>query len=133
MADDRGNTRIIPAESQKSYDNFHFAPAVIDGANVRLSGVIGTGPDGKTDPDPDTQFTQAFETIGRVLEAAGVGFADITDITSYHMDLHAHIGNFMRVKDQFVKAPYPAWTAVGTTALAMPGALAEIKIIARKQ
>jgi enamine deaminase RidA (YjgF/YER057c/UK114 family) len=37
----------------------------------------------------------------------------------------------MKVKDKYMQAPYPAWTAIGITELAFPGGLVEIKIIAR--
>ena len=129
---DRGNTRIIPAANQRSYDNFHFAPAVRDGDNLRLSGVIGTNEKGKADEDPATQFRQAFEGVQAVLAEAGAELADITDITSFHVGLQAHMGTFMAVKDEFIKAPYPAWTAIGCTELAIPGGLVELQIIARK-
>ena len=128
---DRGNRRVVPAGSQYAYDNFHFAAAVIDGANLRMSGVIGTGSDGKPAAEPATQFQQAFEAAAVVLTEAGLDFADVTDITSYHIGLQAHMAEFIAVKDRFVSAPYPAWTAVGTTELAIPGALVEIQIIAR--
>ena len=128
---DRGNRRIVPAASKYAYDNFHFAAAVIDGANLRMSGVIGTGPDGRPAAEPETQFRQAFEAAAVVLTEAGLDFADVTDITSYHIGLQTHMAEFIAVKDRFVSAPYPAWTAVGTTELAIPGALVEIQIIAR--
>lgn len=130
--DDRGNSRIIPAANQFSYDNFHFAPAVRDGDNLRLSGVIGTDAKGKADPDPATQFRLAFAGVEAVLAEAGAEMADITDITTFHVELQKHMGTFMAVKDEFVKAPYPAWTAIGTTELAVPGGLVEIQVIARK-
>jgi len=133
QADDRGNTRIIHPAGQHSYDNFHFAPAVRDGDNLRLSGVIGTDAKGRADADPKTQFRQAFEGVRAVLAEAGAEFADITDITSFHVGLQEHMGTFMSVKDEFVNAPYPAWTAIGCTELAIPGALVEIQVIARKQ
>ena len=37
----------------------------------------------------------------------------------------------MKVKDRFIKDPFPAWTAIGTTELALPGALVEIRVTAR--
>ena len=125
------NRRIVPKGSQYAYDNFYFGVAMVDGANLRMSGVIGTGPDGKPDADPATQFEQAFEAAASVLQEAGLGFADVTDITSYHIGLQAHLADFIAVKDRYVKEPYPAWTAVGTTELAIPGALVEVQIIAR--
>jgi enamine deaminase RidA (YjgF/YER057c/UK114 family) len=39
----------------------------------------------------------------------------------------------MRVKDAFVFAPYPAWTAIGITELITEGALIEIRVIARRR
>jgi enamine deaminase RidA (YjgF/YER057c/UK114 family) len=37
----------------------------------------------------------------------------------------------MKVKDRYLSAPYPAWTAIGISELAIPGGLVEIKVIAR--
>ena len=39
----------------------------------------------------------------------------------------ALLGTFMKIKDEYVAAPYPAWTAIGCTQLALPGALVEIR------
>jgi enamine deaminase RidA (YjgF/YER057c/UK114 family) len=125
------NRRIIPASQKSLYDNFHFAPAVVDGQTLRCSGVIGTGPDGRVPDDAATQFGCAFEQIAALLKEAGAGFEDITEITTYHVDMSKHIGTFVAVKDQFVKEPYPAWTAVGTPELALPGGLVEVQINAR--
>ena len=125
------NRRIIPASQKSFYDNFHFAPAVVDGQNLRCSGVVGSNPDGSLPQDPETQFQQAFLQIGEVLKEAGASFEDITEITTFHIELSKHIGSFIRVKDQFIKEPYPAWTAVGTPELALPGALVEVRINAR--
>ena len=131
-ANDRGNTRIIPPANQAAYDNFHFAPAVRDGDNLRVSGVIGTNASGKADPDPATQFRHAFEGVQAVLAAADAELADITEMTTFHVGLQGHMGTFMKVKDEFIKAPYPAWTAIGITELAIPGGLVEIRVTARK-
>ena len=93
--------------------------------------MIGTGADGWVPVDPETQFTRAFEQIADLLKEAGASFADITEIPTFHVDLSKHIGTFVKVKDQFVKEPYPAWTAVGTPELAIPGGLVEVRINAR--
>ena len=53
---------IIPKGQEHYYEQYHFAPAVKDGNRLYCSGVIGVGPDGKVSPDPDTQFTQAFDS-----------------------------------------------------------------------
>lgn len=121
---------IVPPSMSMSYSAFHFSPAVVSDNRVYASGQLGTGPDGKIPDDLEKQFTYAFERVGLVLEAAGATFADIVEISTFHIGLQEHIGKFVAVKDRFVLEPYPAWTAVGTTELAIPGAVVEIKVIA---
>jgi hypothetical protein len=41
-----------------------------------------------------------------------------------------HIGAFTAVKDKYLPAPFPAWTAIGVSELAFPGGLAEVRVIA---
>lgn len=123
--------RIIPASMQSFYDSYHFAPAIVDGDHLRCSGVIGVTPDGKVSDDVTTQFTQAFDNLAEVLSEGGASFADVTEMTTFHVDLQKHLGAFMQVKDLYLKAPYPAWTAIGTPELAIPGGMVEIRVTAR--
>jgi enamine deaminase RidA (YjgF/YER057c/UK114 family) len=125
------NSVVIPSEMKAMYDNFHFAPAIKDGDRLFCSGVIGIGPDGKASSDPETQFKQAFESLKSVLTAGGASFSDIVDITTFHVGLQTNMRAFTKVKDQYVSAPYPAWTAIGISELAFPGGLVEIKAVAR--
>ncbi|MGE0681047.1 MAG: RidA family protein [Candidatus Binatia bacterium] len=122
---------VIPKGMENYYNDFHFAPAVKDGDRLYCSGVIGVGPDGKASADPETQFTQAFELVKSVLTTAGLSFADVIEMTTFHVGLQKNLPAFMKVKDQYMQAPYPAWTAIGITELAFPGGLVEIKVIAR--
>lgn len=122
---------VIPSEMRAMYDNFHFAPAIKDGDRLFCSGVIGLGPDRKASSDPETQFTQAFESLKSVLSAAGASMSDVVDLTTFHVGLHQNIRAFSKVKDRYVTAPYPAWTAIGISELAFPGGLVEIKAVAR--
>ena len=121
---------VIPSSMSSNYNLFHFAPAVIVDNRVYASGQLGVGADGKVSDDLETQFTNAFERVGEVLEAAGVSFADVVEISTFHIGLQSNIQQFIAVKDRFITEPYPAWTAVGTTELAIPGAVVEIKVIA---
>ena len=122
---------VVPQGMEAFYEQFHFAPAVKDEEHLYCSGVIGIGPDGKASPDPQAQFTQAFESLGNVLTSAGLSFADVVEITTFHVGLQANLRAFMKVKDRYLKEPYPAWTAIGINELAVPGGLVEIKAIAR--
>ena len=120
---------IVPKEDRASYDNFHFAPAVRTGDLVLLSGQIGAAGSGVPD-SAEEEFRLAWQGVGRVLAAAGLGLEDVVEITSYHVNLQQHLGTFMKVKDEFVSEPWPAWTAIGITELAIPGARVEIRVTA---
>ncbi len=52
-------------------------------------------------------------------------------MTSWHTDM-AELSIFQQVRDRYVVEPWPAWTAVGTTGLALPDARAEVRIVARR-
>lgn len=113
------------------YDAHHYAPAVIDGEHLRCSGMMGIRADMSLPDAPRDQFILAFENLRGLLAEAALTFVEIIEITSYHVDLQQHMQTFIEVKNEFVAAPYPAWTAVGVTELAVPGALVEIQILAR--
>jgi enamine deaminase RidA (YjgF/YER057c/UK114 family) len=121
---------IIPPGQSMSYERFHFAPAYRVGNTIYVSGVIGRTPDGSVPADPATEFAAAFAQLSTTLEHAGASMADIVDLTTFHTDMPHTLGIFMRAKDAAVAAPYPAWTAIGCSALAAPGARLEIKAVA---
>jgi enamine deaminase RidA (YjgF/YER057c/UK114 family) len=122
---------VIPAWMKPIYETYHFAPAVIDGDHLRCSGMIGFRPDLSVPEDPTAQFTLAFQNLRGLLAEAGLTFANVTEMTTYHVGLRAHMQAFTAVKDKFMSAPHPAWTAVGISELASPGALVEIQVTAR--
>jgi enamine deaminase RidA (YjgF/YER057c/UK114 family) len=122
---------VVPAWMKPIYETYHFAPAVIDGDFLRCSGMIGLRPDLSVPEDPTAQFTLAFENLRGLLAEAGLTFANVTEMTTYHVGLRAQMQAFTAVKDKFMSAPYPAWTAVGISELASPGALVEIQVMAR--
>ena len=122
---------IIPKGMEFYYEQFHFAPAVRVGKMLYCSGQLGWAGPGKTVPaDPKEQFKLAFENVGLVLAAAGADFDDIVDITTFHVGMQ-HLAVFSAVKADFIKQSYPAWTAIGVSELAIPGALVEIRVTAR--
>ena len=72
----------------------------------------------------------AFANLEATLLAAGCGFDDIVDVTTFHTDPEKQFGTIMAVKAEiFTLAPYPNWTAIGVNWLA--GFDFEIKVIAR--
>ncbi|MEP0069769.1 RidA family protein [Pyruvatibacter sp.] len=121
---------ILPEALKPTYQNFKFAPGVRAGGLLHMSGILGTGADGAVPADPAEEFEAAFQQAKLVLGEARLDFTDIVEMTTFHIGLQEHIGTFMAVKDKYINEPYPAWTAVGTTELAFPGARMELKITA---
>ena len=85
---------------------------------------------------PDTDFYHVNPLDGKSPERLRgydnfhqVTFDNVVDMTTYHVGLQAHLAEFVRVKDEFVKEPYPAWTAIGVAELAVPGARVEVKVV----
>jgi len=48
------------------------------------------------------------------------------------VDLRKNLGAFIKVKDEFIKPPYPAWSCIGTTELITEGTLVEVRVICRR-
>lgn len=117
---------VVPESQRRTYENWHFAPAVVHGDIVMCSGVVGRG------DSAEDEFRNAWQSLGEVLQEAGVGYEDIVDSTLYIVDLQKNAATMAQVKDEFIHAPYPASTWIGVTELVIPGARAEIKVTARK-
>ena len=126
--------KTINSQASKAlYNQFHFSQAVSAGELLICSGQIGTGPDGKVPADLAEEFRNAWRGVGSVLQAAGVEFSDILEYTTYHIGLPSTVATFMKVRDEFLSEPWPAWTAIGITELAVPGAHVEIRVTARNR
>jgi len=122
---------VVPPSQQFSYDRFHFAAAARTGDLLACSGQIGVDSHGAAIADPEKQFTAAFEGVGAVLDEAGASWADVFEMTTFHVGLHDHLATFMTVRDRFLAEPWPAWTAIGCSELAVPGGLVEVRVQAR--
>ena len=120
---------INTPQSQQQYDNFHFSAAARANGLVVCSGQIGTGPEGVPD-SAEEEFRNAWTAVGAVLEEAGLSYDNIIEYTSFHVNMHDHLGKFMKVRNEFLSEPWPAWTAIGCVELAAPGARVEIRVIA---
>jgi enamine deaminase RidA (YjgF/YER057c/UK114 family) len=131
------------AMHQAQYLDWHYAPARVDGAWVVLSGVVAAAREGVVLDIPafEAELRRAFSRIDQLLVAAGSDGANVVEMTTYHVFDSAwqsfgkadHINAFRRIKDEFVRRPYPAWTAIGVADLIPPGGLVEIRVVARKQ
>ncbi len=111
--------------------SFGYSQAVRAGGLLFLAGqmpvdrqaqVVGAG-------DIRAQTRQTFENLKAVLAAAGLSLGDLVELVSYHTDMGDPPG-VMEVKGEYIPDDFPAWTAVGVNALALPGQLIEIKAVA---
>lgn len=112
--------------------DWHFSPVLRSGDFAFFSGQTGIRPDGTLSSDPEQQFRDAFRHLEANLSAAELTFHDVVEMTSYHVGLRQHLASFIKVKDDYIHPPYPAWTAVGVAEFITPGTLVEIRIIARQ-
>ena len=113
-------------------EDWHLSPALDTGDFVFLSGATGARADLTVAADPETQIRDAFQCALEYLKAANLTFDDVVEMTTYHVDLRKHLATFMKVKDEYVAAPYPAWTAIGISELITEGTIVEIRLIARR-
>lgn len=112
-------------------DRFHFSQAVKAGGLLFCSGVIGSGADGKVPGNLQAEFRAAFEGVRAVLRKAGLTMEDVVEMTTYHVDMQETMRAFVAVRDEYLSAPWCAWSAIGISALAMAGAHVEIRVVAK--
>jgi enamine deaminase RidA (YjgF/YER057c/UK114 family) len=121
---------VFPANRHALYEAHGYSPAVRSGDLLFISGQVGSREDGSPEPDFAKQVDLAFRNLEAVLAAAGAGFDDVVDVTTFHTDPEAQLGAVMAAKNRvFPAPPHPTWTAVGVSWLA--GFDFEIKVIAR--
>ena len=82
------------------------------------------------DADMEKQIRQTFERIGKVLEAAGGSLKNVVMLRSYFVDIARDLPVYRKVRKEYLSKPYPGSTAVGVTALAIPGLQIEIEAVA---
>ncbi|WP_197042303.1 Rid family hydrolase [Sandarakinorhabdus oryzae] len=111
-------------------EKYGYADAVIAGDTIYLSGVVAGVAPGETTLVP--AYERAFARLDKILARAGVTWADVVEITSFHTDVKTQLDAMAAVKNRYIKPPFPAWTAIGVSRLLPDTGITEIKIIARK-
>jgi enamine deaminase RidA (YjgF/YER057c/UK114 family) len=131
-----GQTRtpanVLMSESERGrqfQEEYGFSDAVTVGDTIHLSGIVAGSRPGETDLKP--AYDRAYKHIGAILKRAGASFDDVVDMTSFHTDVEAQLKPMSEVHKTYVKAPYPAWTAIGVAKILGNG-ITEIKITARR-
>jgi len=133
---------ILASPAEKGgYDEFRYAAVRRVDNMLYISGVvIGPRPNEGTDAAAfKLQVRRGFERLGASLAASGASFSDVVMVNSFHVwdsphftgTREQHWDSFYEVAGEFIKAPYPAWTAVGTTGLLASRGLVEVQMVAR--
>lgn len=122
---------VVPKEMEGLHARFRYSPGVKAGPFLFIAGQVGRDEHLSVVEGKEAQFVQAFENVQKVLTEAGATFDDVVDMVTYYTDLR-DLPLFITVKDRYFTNSdrLPTWTAIGTTALAMPGLFVEIKCTA---
>ncbi len=122
-------TLINPPGTEGIYQSMQFSQAIRMGHMIWISGQVGMDEKLQMAEGIEAQSRQAFQNLEEVLEAAGAVFEDVVELVTYHISM-SDMGTFAKVKAEFFKKDYPAWTAVGVKELVLPGLLVEIRATA---
>ena len=109
-----------------------YSQAIDTGAFVFCSGQIGLDPaSGElVEGGVERQLERALRNLGRVLDAAGLGYGHVVKSTVFLVDM-ADFGAVNEVYGRFFSDPPPARSTVAVAALPR-GALVEVEAIAAR-
>jgi len=122
-------TLINTPGTEVIYQSMQFSQAVRVDHTIWISGQVGMDEKLQMAEGIEAQARQAFQNLQKVLEAAGTTIEDVVELVTYHISM-SDMGKFAKVKSEFFKKDYPAWTAVGVKELVIPGLLVEIRATA---
>jgi len=125
-----GRAVVVPAGMRRIFEEYGYAPGLRVGEFLFIAGQVGRDARLNVIAEPEAQFRACWENLRAVLAEAGGGFADVVDLVTYHVDMHAHDDVFKRVKNALFPRQTCPWTAIGVAALSRPGLLLEIKATA---
>ena len=122
---------FAPPGMAASYHHWHYTPVIKVGDMVIVSGIPAAVGDTYED-----KVRWMFEQLRAHLASAGARLEDVVELTSFHVGatdsetFRAEFARFAPIHHEFFPANYPAWSAVGTTALLAPGAPVELRAVA---
>lgn len=133
---------ILPTEADKrAYDEYHYSAIRRVDNMLYLSGVVfGRRENEGTDVAAfKFQVRRGFERLKTTLQAAGASFSDVVMVNSLHVwdgpnfsgTKDEQFDAFYEIAREYIKEPYPAWTAVGTTSLLAERGVVEVQMVAR--
>ncbi len=109
-----------------------YSRGVVVGDLVLLSGIAGIDPESDTVlPTIEQQAEMVFRRIVKGLEAAGTSPEYVIRRTTYLVEPQRNIGIVGEIEKKYLKHP-KASSTIGVTALARPGMMIEVDIMAIK-
>ena len=132
-AGERQRATVLMSENEngrKFQEEWGYADAVITGDTIYLSGVVVGLREGDT--DMEAAYERTYKHVGTILARAGASWDDVVDITSYHTDITTQAKIMSGVQKRYVKAPFPAWTAIDVDRLIPERGITEIKFVAKR-
>lgn len=133
QAQDAPKETLMPenAEARAFQEMAGYADAVVHGDTIYLSGVVAGPAPGEDSLTPG--YERAFARLDAILKRLGVTWDDVLVFDTFHKGpMREQIDALLPVKNRYITAPFPAWTAVGVSELYDPGAVTEIKLTLRK-
>ncbi|HEV7264674.1 MAG TPA: RidA family protein [Falsiroseomonas sp.] len=122
---------IIPPGMENIVERFRYAPGVLVGDTLYISGQVGRDEKLQVIADTEAQFDQCFRNVKKVLDAAGFTFADVVELETWFLRFPADLPLFLQVKDRWITGPvFPTWTGFGVASFSMPGIVCEVKVTA---
>ncbi len=108
-----------------------FSDAVVHGDTIHLSGVVAGPAPGEDSLQPG--YERAFARLDAIIRRLGATWDDVLVFDTFHKGpVAAQVEALLPVKNRYIKAPFPTWTALGVSDLYDPGAVTEIKLTLRK-
>ena len=136
-----GEVILANASEKQAYDEYRYSAARRVDDMLYLSGVvIGRRQNEGNDVAAfKLQVRRGLERVKATLQAAGADFGDVVSVNTFHVWQGPNFAGtrdqqfdaFSEVAGEYFKAPYPAWTAIGTTGLLADTGVIEIQLVVR--
>jgi len=118
---------LAPPGWEGSYHGLHYSPVVKLGDRVIVSGIPAS-----QGTDDEEKIRWMFAQLKAHLAQAGATLDDVVELQSFHVakdhaEFQRRMEPVLKVHREVFTEHYPAWTAVGTTALFSEGAPMELR------
>ena len=126
--------KSYPVSSKLSEPRGYSHVVTTTGTTIFVAGQIALDKDANIVGEGDLrlQTVQVLQNVKAALEAANATFSDVVKMNTYVVNLKPEDLPIIReVRSTYLpSSDFPASTLVGVTALAMPGLLIEVEVIA---